>query len=69
MNRRTHHVVPAHDGGWNVKKGGGQRASRHFDTKIDAINTGRVISRNQHSELVIHNTKGRISRSNSHTIH
>ncbi len=22
MNRKTHHIVPAHNGGWNVKRGG-----------------------------------------------
>ena len=62
MNRKTHHVVPAHNGGWNIKRGGSMRASRHIDTKINAIDIGRIISRNQHSELVIHNRNGRISR-------
>lgn len=28
----THHVVPNPDGGWNVKRGGGQKASHHTDT-------------------------------------
>lgn len=66
MTRKTHHIVPAPQGGWNVKKGRAQRASNHFDIKIDAIDAGRVISRNQHTEFVIHNRNGRIARSDSH---
>lgn len=62
----THHVVPAKDGGWNVKKGGAERASGHFDNKADAIDAAREISQNQHSELKIHNRDGRISQSDSH---
>lgn len=27
----THHVVPHHGGGWDVKRGGADRASGHFD--------------------------------------
>lgn len=66
MNRREHHVVPASDGGWNIKKGGAQRASVHYDNKSEAISAAREISRHQHSELVIHNRNGRISQSDSH---
>jgi len=63
---KTHHVVPDSKGGWNVKKGGSTRASIHTDKKADAINIGREISRNQGTELKIHNKDGKISRSDSH---
>ena len=66
MTRKTHHVVPNSDGGWNVKRGGGQRTFRHYDIKIDAISVAREVSRHQHSELVIHNRNGRIAQSDSH---
>ncbi len=33
-------------GGWDVKRGGGQRASTHADTKSVAEKSGREISRN-----------------------
>jgi hypothetical protein len=33
MTRKTHHVVPNPDGGWDVKKGGGERSIKHFDKK------------------------------------
>ena len=62
----THHVVPNPDGGWDVKRGGASRASSHHDTKQDAIDRGREISRNQHTEFRIHNKDGRIARSDSH---
>jgi len=62
----THHVVPNPDGGWDVKRGGASRASSHHDTKQQAIDRAREISRNQNTELRIHNRNGRISRSDSH---
>lgn len=62
----THHVVPNPKGGWDVKRGGADRASSHHDTKQDAIDRGREISRNQDTELRIHNRDGRISGSDSH---
>ena len=62
----THHVVPNPDGGWDVKRGGASRASSHHDTKQDAIDRGRQISRNQGTEFRIHNKDGRIADSDSH---
>lgn len=66
MARQTHHIVPSSDGGWDIKRGGANRSSGHFETKRDAINAGRVISRNQGTELVIHGKDGRIQSSDSH---
>lgn len=62
----THHVVPNPAGGWDVKRGGADRASGHFDTKREAIDRGRQVSRNQGTELRIHNQNGRIGQSDSH---
>jgi hypothetical protein len=61
-----HHVVPNHDGGCDVKRGGGERSSGHFDTKREAIDYGREVSRNQETELRIHNQDGRITQSDGH---
>jgi hypothetical protein len=66
MPRKSHHIVPNPNGGWDVKRGGAQRASGHFDTKKEAENVGREISRNQGTELVIHGLDGVIQRSDSH---
>lgn len=62
----THHVVPNPNGGWDLKRGGGERASGHFDTKREAVTEGREVSRNQKTELRIHNRDGRIGQSDSH---
>lgn len=66
MPREEHHIVPNENGGWDVKRNGADRASVHTDTKQEAIDKGRVISRNQATELVIHNKDGKISNSDSH---
>lgn len=58
--KKTHHVVPNPDGGWDVKKGGSEKASGHYRTKREAEDAGRAISRNQGSELIIHGKNGRM---------
>lgn len=62
----THHVVPDPQGGWKVERGGSQRASSRHDTKQEAVRAGREVSRNQGTELKIHNKDGVISQSDSH---
>ncbi|MCP4236393.1 MAG: DUF2188 domain-containing protein [Aestuariibacter sp.] len=59
----THHVVPNPDGGWDIKRGGGKRATSHHETKRDAIDAGRELTRNQGTDLRIHNKNGRITSS------
>ena len=66
MPRKSHHVVPSPNGGWNIKKGGADRVSAHTETKTEAIDIARKISQNQSSELVIHNKDGKIAQSDSH---
>ena len=66
MARSTHHVVPNPNGGWDVKKGGAQRASGHYNTKKQAVDAGRKISQNQKTEFVIHGLDGKIQDADSH---
>jgi len=66
MARQTTHVTPNGGNGWKVLKGGGERPSAILPTKVQAIERAREISRNQGTELVIHNLNGRISGSDSH---
>ncbi len=66
MPRETHHVVPNPNGGWDIRRGGSERSSGHFETKQDTVDRARQISRNQNTELVIHNRDGKISSSDSH---
>ena len=62
----SHHVVPSRRGGWDVKRGGSARASSHHETKNEAVNNGRLLSRNLATELRIHNRNGQIAISDSH---
>lgn len=62
----THHVVPNKNGGWDVRRGGSNRSSGHFNTKDEAVRRGREISQNAGTELKIHNLDGKISGSDSH---
>lgn len=66
MPRKEHHVVPNSNAGWDVVKPGAQRVSVHTETKKEAIDQGRIISKNQGTEFVIHNKDGIISGSDSH---
>jgi hypothetical protein len=62
----THHVVPTPKGGWDLKRGGADRATSHHETKREAVDAGRKVSRAQGTELRIHNKDGRIAGSDSH---
>jgi len=63
---KSHHVVPNPNGGWDVKKAGSDRASSHHDTKQDAVDAGRDISRHQNTELFIHRKNGTFQKRDSH---
>lgn len=65
MARDTHRVMP-HKDGWQVKRDGGKRASHVEATKAAAEKVGREISRNQGTELQVHNKDGAIAGSDSH---
>ena len=67
LPNRSTHVVPNSNGGWDSRQSGGQRSSGHFDTKQNAIDRARKISRNQATKLAIHNKDGKISVKDSHS--
>lgn len=59
-------VVPNPDGGWDVVKPGGDRASSHHDTQAGAIDRGREMVRNAGGgELRIHDREGKIRDSDT----
>jgi len=62
---KNQHVVP-HGNNWAVKGEGNSKATVVTSTKQQATNIARKISRNQHSELFIHNQNGQISSRDSH---
>jgi len=66
MAKKTQHVVPNPNGGWNVKRGGATRATESFETQSEAIKKAIKISKNQGSELYIHRKDGTIREKNSY---
>ncbi len=66
MSKKTQHVVPSSNGGWNIQKGGASKATQHFDTKQPAIDRAREIAQNQGAELYVHGKNGRIQGKDSH---
>lgn len=66
MPRKEHHVVPNKKGGWDVKINDAGHRTYHTRKKSTAIKKARAISRRHGSELVVHNSKGRIEVKNSH---
>ena len=56
----SQHVIRSLRGGWDVKKTGASRASKHFENREEAIEWARSIARNQQSELYVHGEDGRV---------
>jgi len=66
MSRKERHVVANPDGGWDSKREHAQRASKHFDTKEDAMDWSREKSISEGSELIPHRKDGTIQNPDSH---
>ena len=66
MRNNNRHVVPNPDGGWDVKKPGGSRASSHHDTQREAERRAKEIVANRGGgEVRIHDRRGRIRDSDT----
>jgi hypothetical protein len=63
---KSHHVVPSPGGGWDGKRSGAKRATKHFDTKKKAVDHMRRVSRRQGTELFVHKQDGTIEKRDSH---
>ncbi len=62
---KNQHVTRHAGGGWQVKGAGNKRATARTATQAEAIAIARGIAKNQHSELVIHGTDGKIRAKDS----
>jgi hypothetical protein len=60
------HVVPDPGKGWNVKREGASRASRHCQTQGEAIQACRNIAQRERTELSIHGKDGKIRQKDSY---
>lgn len=65
-NRKERHVVPSSGGGWDSKKNNAQRASKHFNTKEEAMQWSREKAKQEKSELIPHKKDGTIQNPNSY---
>lgn len=61
---KNQHIVRSGDG-WGVRGEGNSRLTSRHVTQREAIDVGRQIARNQHSELLIHGRDGRIRERDS----
>lgn len=66
MAGKNQHVTPHSGGGWQVKGAGNQKSTHITQTKKEAVNLAREISKNQSSELFIHGRNGQIQSRDSH---
>ncbi len=58
-------MVP-HKDGWATKKEGNDKASKVFDKKSDAVDSGRESANKGKTELIIHGKDGKIQDSDSY---
>jgi hypothetical protein len=58
---RSVHVVPEKEGGWMVQQGGMEKVQAHFQTKQEAVEYGRHVSREKGAaEMFIHTKNGKV---------
>ena len=56
---RNQHVVPRDDG-WAVMPAGGRKASRRFDTKVEALGYADMLAKTHGVGVVVHGREGLI---------
>jgi hypothetical protein len=61
--KKSTHVVPGVDGGWDVEDGG--KKVGHYKTQKDAIASATTRGHKEHTEVVIHGRDGKIREKNS----
>ena len=66
MSKQRVHVTPHKEGGWQVKKGGNEKASALTPTQKDAIEIGKGMAIKGKTELVIHGKDGKIRDADSY---
>lgn len=66
IKKKSVHVVPNSNGGWDVKKDNSKKASKHTATQLEAITVGRKLAKKNKTSLKIHNTEGQIREERSY---
>lgn len=61
------HIVPNSDrSGWDAKRPNAERASKHFETKQEAIDWSRELAKKEGLEMIPHRKDGHIQNPNSY---
>jgi hypothetical protein len=61
------HIVPNSDrGGWDAKRPNAERASKHFETKQEAMDWSRELAKKEGLEMIPHLKTGQIQNPNSY---
>ena len=66
MRKEIHIVSNPNRGGWDAKRPNADRASKHFDTKKEAMEWSRDLAKREGLELIPHGTDGQIQNPNSY---
>lgn len=66
MRKEIHIVSNPNRGGWDAKRPNADRASKHFDTKKEAMEWSRDLAKREGLELIPHGTDGKIHNPNSY---
>ena len=66
MRKEIHIVSNPNRGGWDAKRPNADRASKHFDTKKEAMEWSRDLAKREGLELIPHGTDGKIQNPNSY---
>ena len=66
MRKEIHVVSDPERGGWDAKRPHADRASKHFETKKEAIEWCRELAKKEGLELIPHGTDGKIQNPNSY---
>lgn len=65
MKKQIHIVPNSERGGWDAKRPNAEKASKHFDTKKEAVDWSRTIAQKEGLEMIPHGKNGQIQNPNS----
>ncbi|PAT01925.1 hypothetical protein CI105_03450 [Candidatus Izimaplasma bacterium ZiA1] len=57
--KTVYHVTKHHSGGWQIKKAGGERAIKRFETQLKAIEYAKILEKEKGIAYVIHKADGK----------
>lgn len=66
MRKEIHIVSNQSRGGWDAKRQNAGRASKHFQTKQEALEWSRNLAKREGLELIPHGLNGKIQNPNSY---